>query len=74
MPGFEVRQQRQVAGQQTHPEGEALAQAGPESSSSPVPGFARYAADDDSVFLSFKNTGDESRSSFLPLTQIESSI
>lgn len=74
VPGFEVRQQRQAAGQQTHPEGEALAQAGPESSSSPVPGFARYAADDDSVFLSFKNTGDESRSSFLPLTQIESSI
>jgi len=75
VPGLEIRQQRQAAGQQTTSEEETLAQAGPDSGSlSPVPGFARYAPDDESVFLSFKNTGDESRCSFLPATQFESSI
>ncbi|KAJ7333507.1 hypothetical protein OS493_017044 [Desmophyllum pertusum] len=74
VPGLEIRQQRQqAAGQQTNPEEEA--QAGPDSrNSSPVPGFARYATGDESVFLSFKNAGDESRSSFLPVAQFESSI
>lgn len=74
VPGLEVRQQRQAAGQQTNPEEEALAQAGSDSSSSPVSGSARYETGDESVFLSFKNAGDESGSSFLPFTQIESSI
>lgn len=75
VPGLEIRQQRQAAGQQTTSEEEGLAQAGPDSGSlSPVPGFARYATDDESVFLSFKNAGDESRCSFLPVAQFESSI
>lgn len=75
VPGFEFRQQRQTASQHTDPEGEALAQAGPDSrSSSPVPGIARYTTDDESVTLSFKTSGDESRNSFLPIGQIESSI
>ena len=75
VPGLEIRQQRQAAGQQTTSEEQALAQAGPDSRSpSPVPGFARYATDDESVFLSFKNVGDESRCSFLPVAQFESSI
>ena len=75
VPGLELRQQRQTAGQQTTSEEEDLTQAGPDSGSlSPVPGFARYATDDESVFLSFKNAGDESRCSFLPVAQFESSI
>ena len=75
VPGLEIRQQRQAAGQQTTSEKEALAQADPDSESlSPVPGFARYSTDDESVFLSFKNAGDESKCSFLPVTQFESSI
>jgi len=75
VPGLEIRQQRQAAGQQTTSKEETLAQADPDSGSlSPVPGFARYATDDESVFLSFKNAGDESRCSFLPVTQFESSI
>lgn len=75
VPGFEFRQQRQAAGQQALPEGEALAQADHDrENSSPVPGFARYEADDDSVYLSFTNAGGESQSSFLPIAQIESSI
>ena len=74
MPGLEIRQQQQAAGQETTSE-EDLAQAGPDSGClSPVPGFARYATDDESVFLSFKNAGDESRCSFLPVAQFESSI
>lgn len=75
MPGLEIRQQRQAAGQQTTSEEEALAQAGPDSRSlSPVPGFARYATDDESIFLSYKNAGDENQCSFLPVAQFESSI
>lgn len=75
VPGLEIRQQRQAAGQQTTSKEETLAQADPDSGSlSPVPGFARYATDDESVFLSFKNAGDESRCNFLPVTQFESSI
>lgn len=75
VPGLEIRQQRQATGQQTTSEEEDPAQAGPDSGSlSPVPGFARYATDDESVFLSFKNAGDESRCSFLPVAQFESSI
>jgi len=71
VPGLEIRQQRQAAGQQTTSEEEALAQAGPANESlSPVPGFARFATDDESVYLSFKNAGDESQ----PVTQFESSI
>ena len=74
VPGLEIRQQRQAAGQQTTSDEEDPAQAGPDSGSlSPVPGFARYATDDGSVFLSFKNAADESRCSFLPV-QFESSI
>lgn len=73
VPGLEVRQQRQAAGQQTNPEEEALAQADSDSSSSPV-SAARYATGDESVFLSFKNAVDESGSSFLPFMQIESSV
>ena len=75
MPGFEFRLQRRAAGQQTHPEGEALAEADRDrENSSPVPGFARYEADNDSVFLSFRNAGEESQNSFLSIGQIESSI
>ena len=75
MPGLEFRQQRQAAGQQSTPEEEALSQDGSDStSSSPVSGSARYATGDESVFLSFKNAGDDSRSSFLPIAQFESSI
>ena len=75
VPGFEIRQERQAAGQQTTSEEEAFEQAGSDSrSSSPVPGSARYANGDESVLLSFKNMGDGSRSSFLPIAQIESSI
>jgi len=70
VPGLEIRQQRQAGGQQTTSE-----EAGPDNGSlSPVPGFARYATDDESVFLSYKNAGDESRCSFLSATQFESSI
>lgn len=75
VPGLEFRQQRQAAGQQANPEEEALAQAGPDSrSSSPVPGIAWYTTGDESVCLSFETAGNESRSSFLPIGQIESSI
>ncbi|XP_078358479.1 solute carrier organic anion transporter family member 4A1-like [Oculina patagonica] len=75
VPGLEFRQQRQAAGQQTTSEEEALAQPGSDDkNSSPVSGSARYATGDDSVFLSFKDAGNESRSSFLPVAQIESSI
>ena len=75
MPGFEFRLQRRAAGQKTHLEGEALAEADRDrENSSPVPGFARYEADNDSVFLSFRNAGEESQNSFLSIGQIESSI
>lgn len=75
VPGFEFRLQRRAAGQKTHPEGEALAEADRDrENSSPVPGFARYEADNDSVFLSFRNAGEESQNSFLSIGQIESSI
>lgn len=79
MPGLEIRQQRQAAaGQQADPEKEALAQAGPDStSSSLVHGIALYTAGDESVYLSFQPVGDETdedRSRFLPNIQIESSI
>lgn len=79
VPGLEIRQQRQAAaGQQADPEKEALAQAGPDStSSSLVHGIALYTAGDESVYLSFQPAGDETdedRSRFLPNIQIESSI
>ncbi|XP_068745910.1 solute carrier organic anion transporter family member 4A1-like [Montipora capricornis] len=78
VPGLEIRQQRQASGQQSNPEGEALAQAGSDSRcSSPVPGSVRYTIGDESVALSFEDAGDEMNTptcSFLPVSQFESSI